>query len=586
MIKIMRYLNKKEWLLIGVSIIFVIAQVGLDLTIPDYMSKITMALQSASSGMGDIYKYGGMMILLAFLSLAASIIIALCATKLATQFSAELREKVFNKVQSFSMAELGKFSVSSLITRSTNDIVQVQKIIVLGLQLLVKAPIMAIWAIIKIYDKNFEWTMATSITVVLLLIFVSALVMISMPKFKKIQKLTDDLNRVTMENLSGITVVRAYNAEDYQEEKFERTNEDITRTNLFTTRVMAFMMPMIQFAMNALMLSIYWIGASIINKTTELQAKATLFSDMLVFSQYAIQIVMAFMLLVMIFIILPRSTVAANRIVEVLKTRASIVDGPLEEVDNGIKGEVEFKDVCFKYQDAEEYVLKNISFKAKKGETVAFIGSTGSGKSTIINMIPRFYDVTEGEVLVDGVNVKDYKQSALRKKLAYISQKSILFTGDIKSNVLYGETSKVDNFENLLATAIETAQATEFIGKMEEGYNSKVSQGGTNFSGGQKQRISIARGIAKNPEIIIFDDSFSALDYKTDKELRKALDEECKDATRLIVAQRIGTIRDADKIIVVKDGEMVGIGKHEELMKTCEEYQGIALSQLSKEELA
>ncbi|MGY3725578.1 ATP-binding cassette, subfamily B [Granulicatella balaenopterae] len=586
MIKIMKYLSKKEWALMLVSLVFLIAQVGLDLTIPDYMSKITMALQSADSAMGDIYQYGGMMILLAFLSLFASIITALCATRIATGLAAELRELLFKKVQSFSMVELGQFSIPSLITRSTNDITQVQKVIVLGLQLMVKAPIMATWAILKIYDKNFDWTLSTGIAVVVLLVVVFGLVLACMPKFKKIQRLTDDLNRVTMENLSGLHVVRAYNAENYQESKFEQTNEAVTQTNLFTTRTMSFMMPTIQFVMNTLVLSIYWLGATLINNTSNLQGKAGLFSDMLVFSQYAIQVVMAFMLLVMIFVVLPRASVAAGRINEVLETELSIKDGEATEGLPDVYGEVEFRNVSFKYPDAEECVLRNISFTAHKGETVAFIGSTGSGKSTIINMIPRFYEATVGEVLVDGVNVKDYKQKALRNKMSYISQKSVLFSGDIQSNILYGETSKVPNFENLLASAIETAQASDFINSMEEGYHSEVAQGGENFSGGQKQRISIARGIAKNPEILIFDDSFSALDYRTDRELRKALDENCKDATRLVVAQRIGTIRDADKIIVVKDGEMVGMGKHHELMENCEEYQQIALSQLSKEELA
>lgn len=586
MIKIMKRLKGKEWALIGMSVLFIVIQVGIDLTIPDYMSKITMTLQNPNVVPGDISGYGIKMILLALLSLAASIITAICATAVATQFASELRQQLFSKVQSFSMVELGRFSVSSLITRSTNDITQVQKIMVIGLQLMVKAPIMAVWAIIRIYNKNIEWTFATAVTVIILMTFVITLITISMPRFKKIQKLTDDLNRVTSENLTGLRVVRAYNAEDYQEEKFEKTNEEVTNTNLFITRMLSFLLPTIQFSMNALMLSIYWIGAGLINNSSTLNQKAVLFSDMLVFTQYAIQVIMAFMMLVMIFIILPRAAISANRIMEVLEVEPAIKDGDVTDGVNEKKGEVEFKNVSFKYPDAEEYVLQNISFKANPGETVAFIGSTGSGKSTIINMIPRFYDTTEGEVLVDGVNVKDYKQTALRKKISYIAQQSVLFSGDVKSNILYGENNKKDgNSDALLDNAVKIAQAEEFVNQLQDGYDSKVSQGGVNFSGGQKQRISIARGLAKDPEIIIFDDSFSALDYKTDYKLRSALDENCSELTRVIVAQRIGTIRDADQIIVIKEGRVTGKGTHEELLQTCEEYKQIALSQMSKEEL-
>jgi ATP-binding cassette subfamily B protein len=458
-------------------------------------------------------------------------------------------------------------------------------LIVMGLQMIIKAPIMAVCAICKIAGKAWQWTFSTATAVVILLTEVTICVVVAMPKFKKMQQLTDNLNRVTRENLTGLQVVRAYNAESYQEEKFEKANNELTSTNLFAQRTMSFMMPSIQLVMSGLMLAIYWLGAVLINNAG-MTDKITLFSDMMVFSQYAIQVVMSFMLLVMIFMILPRATVSARRINEVLDTELTIKDGTLVAGDMDKKGEIEFKNVSFHYPDAEGNMLNNISFTAKEGETVAFIGSTGCGKSTVVNLIPRFYDVTEGEVLVDGVNVKNYTQKALRNKIGYVSQKALLFSGSIRSNIAFGDNGrKIPDTEDI-KDAVATAQATEFVEKLENTYDGYVAQGGSNLSGGQKQRISIARAIARKPEILIFDDSFSALDYKTDRALRKVLDEKCKDTTRIIVAQRIGTIRDADKIIVLDEGKIVGMGRHDELMNTCDVYKQIALSQLSKEELA
>jgi ATP-binding cassette subfamily B protein len=483
------------------------------------------------------------------------------------------------------MEEIGHFSTASLITRTTNDVMQVQMLIVMGLQLMLKAPLMAVCAICKIAGKAWQWTFSTAIAVGILLCVVTVCVVVAMPKFKKMQQLTDNLNRVTRENLTGLNVVRAYNAEAYQKNKFEKANQELTSTNLFAQRTMSFMLPSIQMIMSGLTLAIYWLGAVLINHA-EMTDKITLFSDMMVFSQYAIQVVMSFMLLVMIFMILPRASVSANRINEVLDTQPTICDGLLTDGEDEKNGEIEFKNVSFRYPDAKEYVLHNISFTAKKGETVAFIGATGCGKSTVVNLIPRFYDVTEGEVLVDGANVKKYTQKALRNKIGYVSQKATLFSGSIRSNIAFGDNGKNAPDEKTVKDAVATAQATEFVEKMENTYDGYIAQGGANLSGGQKQRISIARAIARKPEILIFDDSFSALDYKTDRILRKELDAKCKNTTRMIVAQRIGTIRDADKIIVLDEGKIVGMGKHEDLMETCDVYRQIALSQLSKEELA
>lgn len=585
MLKLLGKFTKKEWLLAALSVAFVVVQVWLSLTMPDYMREITVLIQTPGSEMPEILSAGGMMLACALGSLAASVVTAVCAARIGTSFSANVRRLLFAKVQAFSMEEIGHFSTASLITRSTNDVTQVQMLIVLGLQMLIMAPIMAVWAICKIADKQWEWTMSTAAAVGVLLIVVLVALVLALPKFRKLQQLTDDLNRVTRENLTGLRVVRAYNAEDYQEHKFDLANDNLTRTQLFAQRTLAFLMPSIQLIMSGLSLAIYWIGAVLID-AANMVGKVSLFSDMMVFSQYAIQVVMSFMMLVMIFMLLPRAQVAAKRINEVLATEPAIHDGTRTEGAEGHAGEVVFKNVSFRYPDAEDSVIENISFTAKRGETIAFIGATGCGKSTVVNLIPRFYDASEGEVLVDGVNVREYTQQALRNKIGYVSQKAILFAGSVRDNINFGDNGRGPILGEMVKQAIATAQATEFIEQMEDGYDGRVSQGGDNFSGGQKQRLSIARAVARQPEIFIFDDSFSALDYKTDRTLRATLDRECGDATRFIVAQRIGTIRDADKIIVLDEGRIAGMGTHDELIKTCEVYQQIALSQLSKEELA
>lgn len=585
MVKLLKKLTWKDFILAAAAFVFIIVQVWLSLTMPDYMSEITKLVQTKGSKMNDILIAGGKMLACALGSLLAAVCTSICASKISSNFSANLRGQVFHKVQSFSMEEIGNFSTASLITRSTNDITQVQMLIVMGLEVLLKAPIMAVWALCKISTKNWQWTASTGVAVVVLLSFVGVCVAVALPKFKKLQSLTDNLNRVTRENLTGLNVVRAYNAEGYQQKKFNDANDELTKTQLFANRTMGTMMPGIQMVMNGLMLAIYWIGAYLISNA-QMFDKLTIFSDMIVFTQYAMQVVMSFMMLVMIFVLLPRASVSAKRINEVLDMPLSIKDGTKESGIDGKKGEVEFRNVSFCYPDAEKDVIEDISFTAHKGETIAFIGSTGCGKSTVINMIPRFYDATKGEVLVDGVNVKEYTQKALRNKIGYVSQKAVLFTGSIKSNVAYGDNGKKGFTDDDVKHAIETAQAKEFVDKTEGGIDAFVAQGGSNFSGGQKQRLSIARAICCHPEILIFDDSFSALDYKTDRVLRDTLRKTCADATRFIVAQRIGTIRDADKIIVLDDGKIAGMGKHNELMETCEVYRQIAYSQLSKEELA
>lgn len=585
MVKLLKKLTWKDFILAAVAFVFIIVQVWLSLTMPDYMSEITKLVQTKGSNMNDILIAGGKMLACALGSLLAAVCTSICASKISSNFSANLRGQVFHKVQSFSMEEIGNFSTASLITRSTNDITQVQMLIVMGLEVLLKAPIMAVWALCKISTKNWQWTASTGLAVVVLLSFVGVCVAVALPKFKKLQSLTDNLNRVTRENLTGLNVVRAYNAEGYQQKKFNDANDELTKTQLFANRTMGTMMPGIQMVMNGLMLAIYWIGAYLISNA-QMFDKLTIFSDMIVFTQYAMQVVMSFMMLVMIFVLLPRASVSAKRINEVLDMPLSIKDGTKENGIDGKKGEVEFRNVSFCYPDAEKDVIEDISFTAHKGETIAFIGSTGCGKSTVINMIPRFYDATKGEVLVDGVNVKEYTQKALRNKIGYVSQKAVLFTGSIKSNVAYGDNGTKGFTDDDVKQAVETAQAKEFVDKTEGGIDAFVAQGGSNFSGGQKQRLSIARAICRRPEILIFDDSFSALDYKTDRVLRDTLRKTCADATRFIVAQRIGTIRDADKIIVLDDGKIAGMGKHNELMETCEVYRQIAYSQLSKEELA
>lgn len=584
MLKIFKNFKGKEWILLIISIAFVVSQVWLDLKLPDYMSEITQLVQTPGSEMSEILTSGGWMLLCALGSLVASIIVAALAAKIAANLSARLRFKMFDKVQSFSMEEINNYSTASLITRSTNDINQIQTFIVMGLQALIKAPILAVWAILKIIGRNWQLSLTVAGAVVVLILIVGTCIMLALPKFTKLQQLTDNLNRVSRENLSGISVTRAYNAEKYQEDKFEVANNDLTKVNLFTNRVMAVLMPSITFIMSGVSLAIYWVGAVLI-QNANITEKMGLFSDVIVFSSYAIQVIMAFMMLVMVFIIMPRATVAAKRINEVLETKITIKNGTNTQSPIGVLGQVEFKNVSFKYPDADDYVIKNISFKANRGETIAFIGATGAGKSTLINLIPRFYDATEGEVLVDGVNVKEYDQKYLRNKLGYVSQKVTLFEGTVESNVAFGENGKSEITKNDVIYGVYAAQAAEFVEILDGEYDAHISQGGTNLSGGQKQRLSIARAIARYPEILIFDDSFSDLDYKTDSKLRKFLKKESIGTTMLVVAQRISSIRDADKIIVLEDGQMVGIGKHDELMKTCNVYKEIAYSQLSKEEL-
>lgn len=585
MLKLFKHFTKREWLGMGIIFILAVVQTWLTMTMPEYMSEITRLVQTEGSAMKDILAAGGKMLLCALGTLITAGVTTLCTAQVSSGLSANLRSAVFNKVQSFSMYEIGKFSTASLITRTTNDVVQVQMLLVMGTEILFKAPLTAIWAIVKIAGKGWEWTTATAIAVGILLMIVGVCLVLALPKFKKMQKLTDNLNRVTRENLNGLQVIRAYNAEEYQENKFEAANEELKSAQLFTGRVMGFMAPGIQAVMNGLALAIYWIGAYLIDAAA-LPDKLVLFSDMIVFSQYSVQVVMAFMMLVMISVLMPRAMVSAKRINEVLDTKPTIEDGIGEDAVQGKEGVVEFRNVSFKYPDAGEEALTNISFTANKGETVAFIGATGCGKSTVINLVPRFYDATSGEVLVDGVNVKDYTQETLRNKIGYISQKAILFSGTVASNVAFGDNGSEGFNKEDVSRAVHIAQADEFVEKLAGSYDGYVSSGGSNFSGGQKQRLSIARAICRNPEILIFDDSFSALDYKTDSILRKELDKTCGDITRLIVAQRIGTIRDADKIIVLEDGRIVGMGTHNELMKNCEVYRQIAYSQLSKEELA
>ncbi|WP_150271498.1 ABC transporter ATP-binding protein [Paenibacillus tepidiphilus] len=583
MLNILKYLKPKEWALFGASLLFIVAQVWLDLELPGYMSKITRLVQTPGSEMSEIIAAGGWMLLCALGSLATSIIVAGIAAKIAANFSARLRSNLFNKVQSFSMEEINSFSTASLITRSTNDITQVQMLIVIGLQLLVKAPILAVWALLKITGKSWQWSLATGAAVGILILVVGICIVLVLPKFQKLQQLTDNLNRVARENLTGLRVIRAYNAEGYQEEKFGSANNILTSTNLFANNVLAVLMPSISLILSGLSLAIYWIGAALI-QSADMTAKMDLFSDMIVFSSYAIQVVMAFMMLIMIFILLPRAHVSAKRINEVLDTKPRLENGSLTASPGTVTGEVEFRNVSFKYPDAEDYVIKDISFTAKRGETVAFIGSTGCGKSTVVNLIPRFYDATSGEVLVDGVNVNRYEQSALRNKMGYVSQKAVLFGGTVTSNIAFGDNGSDAAPE--VVDAVYTSQASDFVEKMDGSYEAHIAQGGSNLSGGQKQRLSIARAIARRPEILIFDDSFSALDYKTDRKLRSELKKEARGTTMLIVAQRIGTIKDADKIIVLEAGRIAGMGTHDELMESCEVYQEIAYSQLSKEELA
>jgi len=588
MLKIFKYLKRREWTQVFISLVFIVAQVWLDLKLPDFMAQITILVQTPGSNISGIWIAGGYMLLCAFGSFTTAFIIGFFAARIGSSFSRRLRSMLFNKVESFSMEEMNKFSTSSLITRSTNDITQVQMFVIMSLQVIIKAPIMAVWAVTKIAGKGFEWTLATGIALMFVMTTVTLLMISVIPKFKKMQMLTDNITRVTRENLTGLRVVRAYNAEDYQEKKFEKANKELTDTHLFTSRAMTIMWPVMQLMMGGLSLAIYWVGAYLIDAAAS-PDRLTLFSNMVVFSQYAMQVIMSFMMIIVIFILLPRASVSAKRINEVLDTDPKIKDGSLTKGKPGTTGEITFNNVSFKYpdaQNAEEYILQNISFTVKKGETFAFIGATGSGKTTLVNLILRFYDVTEGEVLVDGVNVKDYKLNVLLNKIGYVSQNAVLFKGTAGSNVAYGDNGKGQYTEDEIKWAVKTAQGDEFVEKMEGGYEAAVAQGGTNISGGQKQRLSIARAILRRPDIYIFDDSFSALDYKTDSALRRALKTETKGTTCLIVTQRIGTIRDADKIIVLDEGRIAGIGTHNELLKGCAVYKEIALSQLSEKELA
>lgn len=587
MLRILRSLKVREWIYFALGVIFIVLQVFLDLTMPDYMSAITeLAMSGASAGMAEIWKNGGLMLACALGSALSSVAVGFFAARIAAALSFRLRSSVFDKVESFSMEEINKFSTASLITRTTNDITQVQMIVSMGLQIIIKAPILAVWAIVKILGRNWRWSVATAGAVIVMVLMMLFILIAVFPKFRRVQKLTDNLNAVTRENLTGVRVVRAYNAEKYQENKFEKANNELTKTQLFTSRAMAVLSPVMTLVMTGLSVAIYWIGAYLIDDLATGAARSELFGQMTAFSGYATQVVSAFMMMAMIFIILPRALVSVRRIDEVLSTEATIKDGTVSVLPEGSPvGTVEFRNVSFKYPDASEYVLHDMSFKAEKGQTVAFIGSTGSGKSTAINLVPRFYDATEGEVLVDGVNVKEYTLAALHDKIGYVPQRAVMFSGTVESNVAYGEKTGLEFSLDKVKEAVRVAQGKEFVEKMDGGYTAHMAQGGTNVSGGQKQRLAIARAVCREPEIYIFDDSFSALDYKTDKLLRRALKEETGNATSLIVAQRIGTIRDADLILVLDEGNVVGQGTHEELLKTCKVYREIALSQLSAEEL-
>ncbi len=584
MIKLLKNFTKKEWIIALISFVLIFAQVWLELKMPDYMSEITMLVQTEGSSMQDIIKNGAYMLLCAFGSLLSSIFVGYLIANLSATFSMRTRKKLFDKVENLATHEVKQFSTSSLITRTTNDITQVEMLVGMGLQLMIKAPITAIWAITKILNKSWQWSAITAVAVLILLSVIICLMIIVMPKFKIVQKLTDKINGVTRENLTGIRVVRAFNAENYQEAKFSDVNMKLTNQQLFNQKAFAIMGPIMYLVMYFLTLSIYFVGAYLIKDSIVLYDKLVLFGDMVVFSSYAMQVIMSFLMLAMIFMMVPRAGVSAKRINEVLESDISIKDG---DFDGKTKetGTVEFKNVSFKYPDAEEYLLRDISFKANQGETVAFIGSTGSGKSSLVNLIPRFYDATDGEVLVNGKNVKEYKQEYLHNLLGYVPQKAVMFNGTVTSNVSYGDNGKGEITLKKVKEAIKVAQGTEFVEKMDNQYETHIAQGGTNVSGGQKQRLAIARAIARDPQIYIFDDSFSALDYKTDAVLRRELKKYTKNATSLIVAQRIGTIMNADKILVLDNGKCVGIGTHKELLQSCEVYKQIASSQLSKEEL-
>lgn len=586
MIHLFKYLKKKDWLYIFIALCLIIAQVAFELKMPDYTKELTLLVQSKTDSMTKVWQNGGMMLLCALCSLICSIICSFFISKLSSSFSRNLRDQLFRTITNFSTAEINKFSTPSLITRTTNDVVQIQNFMSMGIQMLFKAPIMSIWAICKISKTDVRWTYATIICVVIIVVCIGILVALCLPRFKKIQKLTDDLNNITRENISGVRVIRAFNAEKFQEEKFDKVNEKITKTNLFTNKTMGIMSPIMNVCMNGLTIAIYWIGAVIINEVSisnglelAILERADAIANMTAFTSYAMRIVMSFMILIAVFIILPRTVISGNRIWEVLKTKSSINNGDKNNII--AQGTIEFKNVSFAYNDASENTLNDISFKINKGETLAIVGATGSGKTTLVNLMLRFYDVTDGEVLVDGVNVKDYKLKELRDKIAIATQKASLFKGTIKENIVYGNDEINDE---LIKKSLEISQS-EFVNELQNGVESSVAQGGTNFSGGQKQRLSIARTIYKNSEIMIFDDTFSALDYKTDMLVRKNIKKNLNNKTVVIVAQRIGTIMNADKIIVLDEGKIVGFGKHNELLKSCDVYKEIALSQISKEEL-
>ena len=593
MLRIMRYLSKAEIGQMLIALVSIVGQIWLDLTLPDYMSDITTLVETPGSTMHDIWVAGGKMLLVSLGSVACAIVTGYIAARVGASFSQRLRSLEFNKVESFGPAEMSRFSTASLITRSTNDITQIQMFITMGLMMIVKSPIMAVWAICKIAGKGFEWTVATGIAVVVLMAAICVIMFFVMPKFKAMQRLTDNINLVARENLTGLRVVRAYNAEDYQEAKFTKANKELTDTQLFTNRAMAIMMPLMNTIMNGLMLAVYWIGAYLID-AADLTDKLTTFANMVVFSSYSVQVIMSFLLMSMVFVLWPRADVSAQRVLEVIDTKPLITDGTHTEGEPGKQGEIEFRNVSFTYPDSRKAMLEGISFTAKKGQTVAFIGSTGSGKSSLINLVPRFYDATQGQVLVDGMDVRDYTLKALRDKIGYVPQQSFLFKGTIASNVSYGDKSGSKSGSEEAGTdadmanvrkACEVAQATEFVEKKDNTYESSIAQGGSNVSGGQKQRLSIARAVYRHPEILIFDDSFSALDFKTDRAVRDALAKEAKDSTKLIVAQRIGTIMNADRIVVLDQGKVVGQGTHEELLDNCDVYRQIAQSQLSEDEL-
>jgi len=580
---IIKSLKALDWIFVVLTIGLVVCQVWLDLTLPDYTANLTEEVSKGTASMAHVWKNGGMMLVCAFGSMLCSFACGFFTSRVASSLSLNLRTKLFRKISTFSSTEMKKFATPSLITRTTNDVSQLQMFVAMGLQMIIKAPALAIWAICKISNTSVEWTATTLAIVLVIIVLVCTLVAVCLPKFKKVQKLIDNLNNATRESVSGVRVVRAFNAENYQEEKFEKANKSLTSNQLFTSRTMGLMSPIMTICMNGLTLAIYWIGALLINNA-DFAEKATVFGNMTAFTQYAMQVVMAFMLLIMIVILLPRTIVSSKRISEILNTKSCIDYGTIETSDIDSQNKLEFKNVSFSYNDGGEDVISNISFTAKKGETIAFIGATGSGKTTIIDLIPRYYDVDDGEIFIDGINIKDYTEEALQNKVAMVSQKAVLFKGDIKSNITYGCKDDISDDDSRIKESLNIAQAN-FVFDLEEDIHSPVAQGGTNFSGGQKQRLSIARALFKNSDIIIFDDSFSALDYKTDALVRKNIKDKLDEKTILIVAQRIGTILNADKIIVLDKGKIVGQGKHEQLLETCPVYKEIALSQLSKEEL-